>query len=304
MFTHQFYKLSTIIVLLSLLYSCSEIVGDGKIITENKNLSGFNKLEINIPAEVVYEVSENYLFEIKGEENILKEIEAYIDADELVIDFKDNINYLYRPTQPIVIRIAAPLLQRVSVSGNAQFVANHEMIGSHFSYKASGAGSIKIAHLTLDKLTVNTSGSGTISIQSIQTNKANCQLSGASHLILDQLNCQELDIDASGAAQVQVLSGNVATQSISLSGSASYEAPQLISQTTKMKTSGASSADIQCNTQMEISASGASTVSYIGQPNHQISTSGAASVQVISTQDTIKSAPSAHTDSIPEVGNF
>ncbi len=304
MFTNKFFRLSAIATLLLFLFSCSEIVGDGKVITENKNLSGFNKLEINIPAEVVYEVSENYLFEIKGEENILKEIETYIDADELVIDFKDNINYLYRPTQPIVIRIAAPLLQKVSVSGSAQFIAKQQMIGSHFSCKASGAGSIKIAHLTLDKLTVNASGSGAIEIQNIQTNKANCQLSGASRLKLDQLNCQELDLDASGAASTQVLSGNVATQSISLSGSADYEAPLLLSQTTKMKTSGASSANIQCSTQMEIQASGASSISYTGQANHQISTSGAATVQAVSTKDTIKSVQPAHTDSIPETGNF
>lgn len=290
------FMLLSILSLLSLT-ACNEIIGNGAVITETKNATGFKKLNIKVPAEIRFTISEAYNVSIKGESNIISDIETTVTNDELVLEFKDKINFRYVPTEPIIIHISAPQLDKVRLSGAANFIALSEIKNGTFVCRASGASKADLLSLLVDKAEFDLSGASMVNIENLNSNSAHIETSGASEVLIHQATIQYLTSSSSGASQVSIKSGTALKQTIDLSGSSSYDGKNLVSRSSDVHASGASDAIVYCEEELTVNASGASDIQYYGHPNTQLHSSGGSEVRHIQGStppvDTIPQADSA-----------
>lgn len=258
--------------------ACNEIKGDGVMSNASKPISGFTKIQVNIPAEVYYDISDNYLFEIKGEQNIIRNIETSISDNLLTITFKDQIKYNYRPTRPIIIRITSPRLNRVILNGEAHFVTNKTLKSGNLYCKLSGNSRAEFTDLLIDKLFLTATGQSSSVFHHLQSNDINIQLSGGSQSRFDYLLTHIMDYKGTGSSGLKVISGNCHTQKIVLNGTSILDASEFNCQNVYIKASGSSLAQFHCETELDIKASGTAKIEYSGSPNHQIFASTGAKV--------------------------
>jgi len=125
--------------------------------------------------------------------------------------------------------------------------------------------------------TLKSSGAATINIKNVVKNddKITLEASGASS-INGEINSPETSVDASGAAGVHV-TGRTQKYAVEASGSSNVKTVGLMSETTKVNSSGAASVGVYSSISITVDASGASNVQYSGAGNTVIKTSGAGS---------------------------
>lgn len=255
-----------LIGLCAMMASCTEIVGNGEVITQEANAAGFTKIRISVPAEVWYTVSDNFALEIRGESNIVQDIEYEIEQEELHIKFADDINFQYKPTVPLVINVSAPQLNKILLSKASKFSTKDRIIAGGFSIRASGASFVNIPNIGASKLSIHLSGASEAHLGQLSGSTADIRTTGSSQLIVDHLEMASLNVRSSGASNIEIKKGNVNKQVVNLSGSSDYIAPHLITKTTTIDCSGASTADIHVEQALDAELSGSSTLNYSGKP--------------------------------------
>jgi hypothetical protein len=121
-----------------------------------------------------------------------------------------------------------------------------------------GAGVIRAAGLTGDKLKLHHSGLGLLHIT--------------------ELNVRELAVNLGGLGEVR-LAGEVQSQVVALSGGGNYQAVGLRSQEADVTLTGAGSAKVWVETKLKGSVSGAGNILYQGEPQVEQSVSGLGGVK-------------------------
>ncbi len=105
----------------------------------------------------------------------------------------------------------------------------------------------------------------------------NLSLSGASESKIN-LKAENMDISLSGASNARVSGGNMSKMMAELSGASELYAYDCEAESTKIKTSGASSAKIAVSSSLNADATGASSIRYRGNPNVNSDASGASRI--------------------------
>ena len=123
--------------------------------------------------------------------------------------------------------------------------------------------------------TLKSSGAATINIKNVLKNddKMTLEASGASS-INGEITAPETSVDASGAATINV-TGRTKNYEVEASGSSNVKTAGLMSETSKVNSSGAASVGVYSSLSLTVDASGASNVQYSGAGNAVIKTSGA-----------------------------
>ncbi|MGI9545108.1 MAG: head GIN domain-containing protein, partial [Cyclobacteriaceae bacterium] len=125
---------------------------------------------------------------------------------------------------------------------------------------------------------LDVSGAGHLkSTNTIVTDRLDLDISGAGHLDLD-LDARTLQVEVSGAGDTN-LEGKAVEQNVILNGAGVYDASDLSSERTTIKSSGAGSASVRASKAIEAKATGASNIRYYGDPEKvMVNSSGAGSI--------------------------
>ena len=80
-----------ILTMIFLLTSCDiigqSLKGSGVIVTEDRDVSGFNQVDVSVPVNLLIEQGEGESFEITGDDNILPRIKTEVAGGMLKIFF-------------------------------------------------------------------------------------------------------------------------------------------------------------------------------------------------------------------------
>ena len=173
--------------------------GSGKIVTEKRSLSGFKGVDVGGVFHVEITAQKDYGVEIGTDDNLLRLIRTEVNDGVLEIESEERLS----PTNKILVRVSAPDINALEVSGAAKVTLNG-LKNSGLAVEASGASKLKIAGETA-KLTVEASGASKIDAEDLRSVNATIDGSGASNVDLDVSG--ELMADLSGASKV-VYAGN------------------------------------------------------------------------------------------------
>lgn len=200
--------------------ACKE--GSGKMITENRTVNGFSKIDLSGSYTVVIKQDSVSSLSITADDNLMKYVKSYVNGDRLTIKTKGSICN----SGKFVVNISLRDLSELKTSGTVDLTSSGKINAKDLMIDMSGASKVT---LDLNANRVNSSGSGISELNLTgQASEHDIDFSGAGHVNAlnfvvakykvessGVIHCKinvlnELNIDSSGSADIEYR-GNPAT---------------------------------------------------------------------------------------------
>jgi hypothetical protein len=185
--------------------------GSGDLITEERQVSNFDRVELSGVGEVVITQDGSESLSIETDDNIMKYVEVVIENGTLKLGFKDGVNFM-SPSR-LVFSVSVDDLTGVAVSGS---------------------GDIESDMLKTDRFDVAISGSGDVQIADISTGDASAQdltISGSGKYQAGDVCSASVTVNVSGSGSATVCATESLESNISGSGSVNYYGQPMINST-------------------------------------------------------------------------
>ena len=217
-------RVIALVFLALLLISCSKnqvVVGSKNIITQEKQLSAYDRIEVLGSYNVIFTDGEVGKIKIKAPDNILPFIQTEVSDGLLKIGTGKN---RHRVKQPIIIYVPVDSrLKQVDIKGSADIYSEKNLetkalnVGiygsgdvrlqveaSSLALKIDGSGDIRVGGKT-DNLSININGSGDVEVPNLKAEKAAISISGAGDV--SAYVTEDVDISIAGSGDV-IIKGN------------------------------------------------------------------------------------------------
>lgn len=214
------------ILALSIIFSLSSCIRNNEIIRGNGVLAGadrpvnsFSALDVSGTYKILFSVSDTFSLQISAESNLLPLIETTVKNNHLIIKTQPGFSLL--ENQPMTIRISAPTITQINLSGSSNFLCQEIIETTNF--KAHLSGSCKIeSGVIANQIDANISGSGSVKIVDGSSQVSKYNISGSATIEARQHNTENADIKISGSGKVWLQVSNHLDVKISGSGEVSY----------------------------------------------------------------------------------
>ncbi len=170
------------------------VKGSGHLATDPRDATGFKGVDVGGVFQVEITAQKEFAVEVEADDNLLQYIRTDVRNGVLHIETSRKIS----PKNPIRVRVSAPEIDNLDVSGIANVTLN-EVKTSSLSLDSSGASKIKISGETT-KFTVDVSGATKIDAEHLAAVDATIDASGASSVTVNVSG--NLRTDASGASKI------------------------------------------------------------------------------------------------------
>ncbi len=168
--------------------------GSGNVVSEKRDLSGFKSVDVGGVFQVEIFAQKEFSVEVESDDNILPLISTSVDDGTLRIETERRVS----PTGPIRIRISAPDIDNLEVSGAANVTAS-DLKNSNLKVEKSGASKVTVSGES-SELRFEMSGASKIDAENLKAQNAIVEASGASKASVNVTG--ELNSDLSGASKV------------------------------------------------------------------------------------------------------
>ena len=200
--------------------SCNKISGDGPVVSQKLNITGFTGIYAGIDGDVYFTQDSVFKVEIVGQSNIISHIQTYVENGVLQMHFEPLAN-IGRHTR-VTAYVSAPSAYNLGINGSGTLKVLQPIISSDLSLKVNGSGDIYVAQLTGTNLYGNISGSGNINIGAGSVRNESLQISGSGAIDLFNMYARTVDSRTSGSGTTKVNVSDDLTVNISGSGDVYY----------------------------------------------------------------------------------
>lgn len=210
----------------SLLGSCqSTLEGEGPVKKEIRPLSPFRRLDLEMPAEVSYIVSDSNAVEVIAQSNLLPHIITEVHGEKLTIEASSPLRTGLKIK--LVVRGPAPEKAELNGSGEINFV--NEVSAESIDLEINGSGDMDM-HLDCSETAVRINGSGDVHLTG-RTRQLVAVINGSGELRAIELRAEEINLDIHGSGEAFVSAEKKLKSTINGSGKIIYKGdPALKSQ--------------------------------------------------------------------------
>jgi hypothetical protein len=209
------------------------IEGNGKVMSEERILRSFSKIELQCDANVILRQGKGQEVFVDAQENIL---------DELITDSRNGVLYIQtdkciRRYEQIIIYITLPFIESLKISGSGSIMNDGAIQTDEIELSIPGSGEININSLNAQFISSRISGSGRIYLYGDEIVKQhNISISGSGSMKANSLSTESVDIDITGSGSIWIKATKVLNADIMGSGSVYYKGNPTI--TSKITGSG------------------------------------------------------------------
>ena len=214
-------RIIALVFLALLLINCSKgqvVVGSKNIITQEKQLSAYDRIEVLGSYNVIFTDEEVGKIRIKAPDNILPFIQTEVSDGLLKIGAEKN---RYKVKEPIIIYVPVDSrLKQVVIKGSADIYTEKsletkalevDVYGSgdvrlqvdvsSLALKIDGSGDIRVGGKT-DNLSININGSGNVEVPNLKAQKAVININGSGDV--SAYVTENVDISIAGSGDVTI----------------------------------------------------------------------------------------------------
>ncbi|MFC2107599.1 head GIN domain-containing protein [Bacteroidota bacterium] len=200
------------------------IKGNGKVIKEDRNVSGFTAISVGGAYDVILIQGSSEGLVIEAEENLMGYIKTSVTAGKLIIDNKESLN----PTESMKVYVTFKDLTKIRISGACDLTNEGTLELSELKIDGSGATDIDL-ELNLKELDIDCSGASDIKLSG-KAHEFDIEISGASDLKAYDFEVDECSVDLSGAGHAEVFVNKELDVEVSGAGSCYYKGNPSVSQ--------------------------------------------------------------------------
>jgi len=199
-----------------LMGSCIDLTGEkgnGKVVKEERNVSGFTSLEVSGAFQVFLYQGKSEALTVEADENLMQYIKTEVKGDRLKIYTDEDI----RKATKLNIYLTFEELEMIDISGAVTITGEGLMEFSELDLEGSGASEI-LLNINVDQLNADFSGASEIELIGSAKN-VSFDFSGASSIDAYEFVISHCELDVSGASDARLnVSGNL---EVDISGAAS-----------------------------------------------------------------------------------
>jgi hypothetical protein len=192
----------------------NEVRGSGKVVTEPREVSGFDEVVLTGFGDVIVEVTGTESLTIEAEDNILPLLTSEVISGRLELGARQSADQQLSPTRDVVFRITATELVGTSVLGSGNVVVSGVEAPS-FSVSIAGSGEVS-PEGTCDSLAVDISGSGAFNGEGLVARAGTVAVSGSGTSVVNATD--ELEVTVSGSGLVEYLGTPTVQRTVTGSG--------------------------------------------------------------------------------------
>jgi len=197
------------------------VAGSGVVEAETRQVSSFDEIVMEYPAETTIVQGESESVKIEAEDNLLPQLSAEVRNGALYLEnternWRDRVN----PTEPVLITITVVDLNVVQFSTAGKMLIN-ELQTDALSVSVSGAGDVTLKDLDAGRLDFSLSGAGNINANGV-ADRLQLSISGLGSFNGEDLETQTAEVHISGAGSATVWAEETLDASISGAGSVDY----------------------------------------------------------------------------------
>jgi len=198
--------------------SRSSVTASGPVVSETRELSRFESIELSSSGTVRYRESNFFRVTVTARESLIGRLQTRVSGDRL--ELRVEPGFSIRGDGKIEYLVEAPALSGIVISGSGSFSAERPIVGAAFSAVISGSGNIA-AELETESVDARISGSGSIELSGT-AGSLEFTDSGSGELKARRLEVREADIGLSGSGSAEISVADRLKGRISGSGDISY----------------------------------------------------------------------------------
>ena len=220
--------LIALFLVLVIFTSCDKVKGKGDVVSEFRNISGFNVIGLAMEEELYFTPDSVFSVEIQAQQNIIDVIETPVEGGKLVLKLKDHT--ILGNHKDIRFYIHAPGIDDLDISGSGSINVTSTMDQPYLSYNISGSGNINLPDIISNQVKGNISGSGSITGSAGETGYESLKISGSGNLDFLNVMADSVYVTISGSGDVKVHAVKYLEVTISGSGNVRYDGNPVINQ--------------------------------------------------------------------------
>ncbi|MDR1469404.1 MAG: DUF2807 domain-containing protein [Spirochaetaceae bacterium] len=174
-------------------------IGNGNIITDERNLLPFQEITVSGGTEVRFHTSTEYRAVVTIDSNLNEYFETIVRNEALIIKHKPLRSYLFTKE---IVDVYCPSIAGITISGSGRFEAIDKITTPVFKTDISGSGTI-YGTIESNSFSARISGSGEINITG-SSQGAEIKISGSGYFNGTELRINDCSIDISGNGKVNV----------------------------------------------------------------------------------------------------
>lgn len=199
--------------------SGASVEASGPIVSEVRDLSRFQSVELAGSGVVRYRESDSFRVTVTARESVLGRVLTRVSGDEL--ELRVEPGFTIRGDGRIEYLVEAPSLSGISISGSGSFSSERPIVAKSFSAGISGSGDIA-AELEAESVAARISGSGSIDLSGA-AGTLDFKNSGSGELKSLRLEVRQAEVVLSGSGSAEVSASDSLRVRISGSGNVSYQ---------------------------------------------------------------------------------
>lgn len=221
-----------VLLLLVSSYSCMRVVGEGPVVTQNRAISGFTRVQMSLSGNLYFRQDNSYKVEIQAQQNIIDVIETSLIGNELVVRIKNGTRI--KSYQDVNVVVSSPVINGLAVSGSGSIKTMGLISTNGMQLSTSGSGDVLVPDLTATLIDANISGSGSVVVQSGVSDAVDTRISGSGSIDLANVVSKTAVTRTSGSGTTKVNASQSLNVDISGSGKVYYRGNPVIT----LKSSG------------------------------------------------------------------
>jgi hypothetical protein len=194
------------------------IRGNGDIITDDRILSSFEKIEATGSTEIHFHSSAEYRATVTIDSNLNEYFETTVIGNVLKIRPKPGKGYIF--TERTIMDVYCPVISEISISGSGRIEMPDTINVPTFKINISGSGKID-GNIECDNFSAKIGGSGNINISG-NSEDADINISGSGDFNGSEFKVKNYTINISGSGKADVFVEDFLTARISGSGDISF----------------------------------------------------------------------------------
>jgi len=222
--------LLALIAIVSLQFTGLSITGgviseSGEVITEHYGVKDFDKIKLRGKGDIFLTQGEEYLLNIKANENVLRRLSVDVKDNTLIIK---NRAFFSFTLDSIEIHVTMPEVKNIKVEGSGDILGQTKIQAENLNIFIAGSGDVNL-NLNVEKLNTNIAGSGNANYVGFAREHI-FSVSGSGDLHAFDLETRDSKVSISGSGDIEVFATKTLDIIISGSGDVYYKGNPTISQ--------------------------------------------------------------------------
>ncbi|MBU1319929.1 MAG: DUF2807 domain-containing protein [candidate division Zixibacteria bacterium] len=252
-----------LIVSLPITASARKIRGSGEVVTENRDVSGIDGVELATIGTLHIEIGDTEKLTIEAEDNLIEYFDTEVHGGTLVID--NNSRLSLHPRKPIRYFLTVKELKDIEISSSGGIEAP-DIKTERFRATISSSGNFQAGNLEVKSLDIRISSSGNVELGEVIAQDIEIDISSSGDVTLESLNAKMLIVDISSSGDIEIWGGHVDEQEVTINSSGDYMAKRLESNTAQVYSGSSGDATIWVVEDLEARLGSSGDVNYAGDP--------------------------------------